>query len=341
MDRDLEGFWMGGLVVSPDGKTVALNAPKQTIQLLDLATGKARQTFQRLMGHRGMAFTADSQSLVEWSFETIRIWDVRTSRRRDYPLPREDNGEGSARYFSVAPSPDGRLLAIGSQHLIGSESPRNHFLILKDVQTGRDFYRRDQLPSGVGTSAFSPDGRMLAWSGFLDPTVRLLEVASGHERIRFTGHRGAVQSLRFTPDGERLVSGSMDTTALVWDISSRFDPRKPPLMLKGAEMDAHWTDFAATDAARAFRAIRELAAAPASAVPYLRSHVQPIPSVDDKRVRRLIDNLDSDDFAVRRKSVAGLEAFAEKRCPLTEPCLKASPPSRCADDWRTCARKRS
>jgi WD40 repeat protein len=35
----------------------------------------------------------------------------------------------------------------------------------------------------------------------------------------FPGHSGGVFALAFTPDGKRLISGSADTTALVWDVA--------------------------------------------------------------------------------------------------------------------------
>ena len=55
-------------------------------------------------------------------------------------------------------------------------------------------------------------------AGFL--IVRLWSVRTGKEVHRFEGHRGAVTALEFTPDGDALISGSRDSTALVWDMTS-------------------------------------------------------------------------------------------------------------------------
>jgi WD40 repeat protein len=45
-----------------------------------------------------------------------------------------------------------------------------------------------------------------------------------------SGHEGIVSSVAFSPDGNRLVTGSLDRTARVWDLN---DPNAPPLVLAG------------------------------------------------------------------------------------------------------------
>jgi WD40 repeat protein len=46
--------------------------------------------------------------------------------------------------------------------------------------------------------------------------VRLWDVARGEEIRRFNEHRDAVTGVAFGPDGRTAVSGSWDTTVLVW-----------------------------------------------------------------------------------------------------------------------------
>ena len=48
---------------------------------------------------------------------------------------------------------------------------------------------------------------------------RLWDAADGHETLTLRGHTGEVNSVAFSPDGKRIVTGSGDITAKVWETS--------------------------------------------------------------------------------------------------------------------------
>src|SRR5262249_28501254 len=131
---------------------------------------------------------------------------------------------------------------------------------------------------------------------------------TGGVRRRFAGHRGRVLCLAFSADGKTLVSGSEDTTALVWDLTGRLaaeDRRAGPL--SDAALKPAWDALAEKDREAAYRGVQPLAADPARSVPYLREGLRPVPSAEAKRLARLIADLDDDQFEVREKAAAELE----------------------------------
>ena len=307
------------LALSPDGKTLAvpLHDPME-LRLLDPISGECRRRLATKAWITGIAFTADASVVMALTGErTICRWETKTGRRLpDLSLPpdRDDppmiepdicsNGE------SMVLSPDGRLVA----HAFESK-----FIRLLDVSGQRIVHRTANLPGQAASICFASDGRTLAWaeeSGI----IHWLELAAWSERRTFSGHAGAVGEMAFTADGKRLISGSEDTTALVWDLLG-----DGPATLSAEQRDACWTALADNDAAKAYRAMCRLIAAPADGLALLRQHLKPVESVDDKRIKRLIADLDSDAFAVREKATKELQKLGELAEPAYRKVLAAQP----------------
>jgi glucose repression regulatory protein TUP1 len=49
--------------------------------------------------------------------------------------------------------------------------------------------------------------------------IRIWDLQTGHLLERFVGHSNSVYSVSFSPNGKSLVSGSLDKTLKVWDLS--------------------------------------------------------------------------------------------------------------------------
>jgi WD40 repeat protein len=124
-------------------------------------------------------------------------------------------------------SPDGRFLAAGSGVSKPESRPENTVRIW-DLRTWLIEKQFGPLDGWLWAVAFSPDSRWLLaggggrhddWFGHkdgADTAIRLWDIASGEEIHRFEGHKGAVMSLQFSPDGRYFLSGSSDATMRLW-----------------------------------------------------------------------------------------------------------------------------
>jgi hypothetical protein len=171
---------------------------------------------------------------------------------------------------------------------------------------------------------FSADGRMLAQAAAGQP-LRLWDLQSGQVLAEFAGHQGLISALAFAPDGRTLVSGSWDTTALVWDVQ---DQKAGPVRreLDAAAADACWSDLTAQDAVKAWQAIRQLSASPQQAVALVKLHVQPAPPLDGAKVQELLARLESSKYKERQEAIAELFQLGERVLPPLEKVLANHPP---------------
>src|SRR5262249_28654107 len=88
-------------------------------------------------------------------------------------------------------------------------------------------------------------------------------------------------------------------------------PSKPPTP---EEIAALWNDLANKDAAKSYRALWRMADGPEATVRFLRQRLKPTVVEDPQKIRRLIAQLDDEEFAVReaaQKALAKLDAVAE------------------------------
>jgi DNA-binding beta-propeller fold protein YncE len=279
--------------ISPDGLRLAAGSEDRSLYVFDAPTGKMVMIAR---GHAGtvtaVAVSPDGKLLATGSADnSVQVWDQATGRTL---LSIRGHNKGIE---CVAFSPDGKMLATGGQDKV---------VRVWDPSTGKELLKLE-AQGEVHCVAFSPDAKTIAVAG-TDKAVRLFDPTTGKETRRFGLLQGKITGLAFSPDGKRVVTAGPEDSAIVWDLTRDEKPLPKDLKLSAKELDTLWTDLAGSDGRKAYTALRTLRAAPADSVPFLRERLKPKPSEsDDKKITKLIADLDDDNFDTREKATKELE----------------------------------
>ncbi len=318
------------LAISPDGNVLAAGemvpdpkvlVPQLRTTLWDVATGKELRTIQPEGIFTQLGFSSDGQTLVGLGIRMLtgqtrlQFLDVATGKeRRAFDIPASMGGRMASAF-----APDGRHFAIMDVDLTTAAC----FIRRIDLETGREIGRLNTGRLVFRSLVYSADGRTLAGQEETGGTIHTWELATGKERETFAGHRGGGYALAFSRDGTVLASAGNDTTALLWDVAGRLNPARGPLSAE--DLGARWLELAGDDALQAERTIWTLVSAADQAVPYLRDRLPPAKGVDAAKVARLITDLDSEEFEVRKCALTALEALGDAAVPGVRKARAAGP----------------
>src|SRR5262249_2689321 len=91
--------------------------------------------------------------------------------------------------------------------------------------TGANIHTFQGYPGSHSSVAFSPDGARLLSSSSEDNIIKLWDAAAGALIRTFKGHyqhlgRGGVNSVAFSRDGTRILSGGEDQTIKLWNVAT-------------------------------------------------------------------------------------------------------------------------
>jgi hypothetical protein len=336
---DFEGprsYSQPGMAFSPDSTKLASSGMQYPLHIWNVNTGQELpklpalpgQNFDGGNGPSRIAFSPNGQMVAVHlnhydrftgqPVSDLILWDMVKSRElHRLKLPMTGFNVGGS--GNIAFSLDSHFLAVSD----GAGQ-----VVLYNTLTGTEWRR---LASGLRNSAFSlafsTDGRFLAAGSiprFLggnmkmdDPLIEIWEVASGLKRDQYKGHTAAVTGLAFAPDGTTLASTSMDTTALLWDLTGKSGPKVSPIT--ESDLPAAWTALVGKDPGLAVT-LRRMAFAPEATVNFLKRNFTPVKGekIDEKTMDGLVTNLDSSNFRLRETAAKELIRLGER----AEPSLK-------------------
>jgi WD40 repeat protein len=236
-----------GVAFSPDGERLAAGGGDGTVKIWNSRTGELSQT---IPAHSdsvvSVAFHRDGKHLASRGVDlTVKVWDLTAPGEAVWTEACDAVRKFGAAY-TIAFSPDGRLLAAGSDGVVKVWDWKSRQLLpslpghifhpmpvafsvdgrlmtgtwreglkLWDPETGTLLRTVREHRGPMGAVAFSTNGNWLASASY-DRTVKLSDATTG-ELLRTLWHKGNVECVTFSPDGRRLASGGEDKTVRVWD----------------------------------------------------------------------------------------------------------------------------
>nr|VFJ67431.1 MAG: WD40 repeat [Candidatus Kentron sp. FW] len=209
---------INSVAFSPDGQIILTGADDGTARLWDIKTGREiNRPSAYLSDIISVVFSSDGQTFLTGSDDnTARLWDTNTGQKI-----RSFSGHSSD-VNSVVFSPDGQKILTGSD----DDTAR-----LWNINTGQEIYRFDHWLD-VKSVAFSPDGRTIL-TGSGEGTTQW-DANTGDEIHRFVKDlyeisgftddavhlMGDVKSVAFSPDGQKILTGSNDGTTRLRDANN-------------------------------------------------------------------------------------------------------------------------
>jgi WD40 repeat protein len=234
-----------------------------------------------------------------WERHVLRFSDATTGKEiARVPIKADDN----VLWFA----PDSRSFV--TQVRIERNEALEYSLVLVETRTGQERLRISTHPYSFYDCryAFSRDGRWLAIGRH--KTIEVFDLVRGASAATIP-HHDEYPCFAFSPDGSLLASGGDSRTILLWDMTALMKRKFNEAPWSADDKERLWNDLANADAAKAFAAIMRLKRSPPAAIALIRDRWgRRMQNVD---LGKLIKQLQSDDFATRKRATDAIEQIGE------------------------------
>ncbi|KAF8963104.1 WD40-repeat-containing domain protein [Flammula alnicola] len=204
------------MTFSPDAtQIVAISQDGKTIRVWDANTGL--EALPPFGGHSdwvtSLAFSRDGSKILSGSVDkTVRVWEANPSVSQAKASDISSSDLEDRVVLSVAFSPDGTKIV---------SSSRDEAIVVWDIKTGTTVASLPPLQGNriansddVTSVAFLPrDGKKIVSAACNDTTIRVWDAKTGSDVVPpIAAHSRGVISIACSPDGSKIVSGSLDKT---------------------------------------------------------------------------------------------------------------------------------
>lgn len=198
---------IAGAAFASEDRLVSLS-PDQTLRLWNARAGAQPRTLQLGNPAAALRTSQDGGRALFFSYKSLRevyaqIWDTQTGTRLGEPVLHDSY------IFATELSGDGSIAAT----CCGAHS----VVRLWNATTGETIANIDEHggPEPVRVLAFSPDSTLFA-TGTRHGAVRIYNAQNG-ALLGEVRHTNAVNCIAFDPSNTRMLTGSLDLTAQLWE----------------------------------------------------------------------------------------------------------------------------
>jgi WD40 repeat protein len=208
---------VAGIAISQDGRSVVSSSDDRTVRIWDIATGEERKRAEfhtRIWSELRLS----ENTIVIGTEEGVWTWDWQKETRPSLfaKAERIDSDNNDVPRYRI---PDSCDISADKEMIVWADWSHDVKVarlkdktILFHIPGNRDDDSRCQV-------VFHPRERQIAYSD-TGHTIRVWDFVKKKEIAVFEGHSAIISTIAFSPDGQMLISRSLDGVVRFWDLRS-------------------------------------------------------------------------------------------------------------------------